>query len=513
MRHAQPAPPHKAPPAAARMNPPSPQSSAPQPWATGTALQFRAADPGGAVAAFARSHADCTARAGNRTGLPDRLKSGMESLSGIALDDVRVHRNSARPAQLQALAHTQGSEIHLGPGQERHLPHEAWHVVQQKQGRVRPTMQLGGTAINDDAGLEREADTMGARAFSSAAPAQRAVARQTRAPLDPPLQAVWRNTSLNEEYYQWDKPLAGLRWYLSKTGPDMYFIVENPNAQNRHVIPRQGTLATFDQWVESGLFSPIEADSSIDESPPVAPDRSSMNAKAYRPYVFGPVKHAFKGGRFQVSTAHYEKLDQDAFEGATGTAFSKPGSALKPGDTHPSLKQARNVGRYVYHLTTLRNLMMSPDTNDVKRGIFATGLDPSKGGGKGGASETSAVMKNEKLTTDSFRHSTGVVAVTTSATNIKMYASQRTEHTAEEFAAKDLPEEELMAREPVLLRFAITQAYHDAMEEDPVHSKDKTVRLIRGQLIAPDEIEALTSDGWQPLAALAKQIYTMFGMD
>ncbi|MDF2385715.1 DUF4157 domain-containing protein [Nostoc ellipsosporum NOK] len=125
------------------------------------------AAPRETIADYAASRALGVARTAagpNRTGLPDRLKSGMESLSGIALDDVRVHRNSARPARLQALAHTQGSEIHLGPGQERHLAHEAWHVVQQKQGRVRPTMQLGGTAINDDAGLEREADTMGARA-------------------------------------------------------------------------------------------------------------------------------------------------------------------------------------------------------------------------------------------------------------------------------------------------------------------------------------------------------------
>ncbi len=100
----------------------------------------------------------------NRTGLPDALKTGIESLSGMSLDDVRVRYNSARPAQLQALAYTQGSEIHVAPGQARHLPHEAWHVVQQKQGRVRPTMQLKGTAINDDAGLEHEADVMGARA-------------------------------------------------------------------------------------------------------------------------------------------------------------------------------------------------------------------------------------------------------------------------------------------------------------------------------------------------------------
>ncbi|HAP61901.1 MAG TPA: hypothetical protein DCR93_21180, partial [Cytophagales bacterium] len=34
-----------------------------------------------------------------------------------------------------------GTDIHLAPGQQKHLPHEAWHVVQQKQGRVKPTLQ------------------------------------------------------------------------------------------------------------------------------------------------------------------------------------------------------------------------------------------------------------------------------------------------------------------------------------------------------------------------------------
>lgn len=104
-------------------------------------------------------------QAPNRTGMPGQLKAGIEALSGMNMDHVRVHYNSDRPAQLQALAYAQGSDIHLAPGQEQHLPHEAWHVVQQAQGRVRPTMQMqGGVQVNDDAGLEREADVMGGRA-------------------------------------------------------------------------------------------------------------------------------------------------------------------------------------------------------------------------------------------------------------------------------------------------------------------------------------------------------------
>ncbi len=98
-------------------------------------------------------------------GLPGQLKSGIESLSGLAMDDVRVHYNSSKPAQLQAHAYAEGTDIHIAPGQERHLPHEAWHVVQQKQGRVKPTLQLKGIAVNDDSGLEREADVMGERAM------------------------------------------------------------------------------------------------------------------------------------------------------------------------------------------------------------------------------------------------------------------------------------------------------------------------------------------------------------
>ncbi len=105
----------------------------------------------------------------NTTGLPDNLKTGIEHLSGLSLNDVKVYRNSDKPAQLQAHAYAQGTEIHLGPGQEKHLPHEAWHVVQQKQGRVKPTMQMKGKVnINDDDGLEREADIMGNRALQLA---------------------------------------------------------------------------------------------------------------------------------------------------------------------------------------------------------------------------------------------------------------------------------------------------------------------------------------------------------
>ncbi|PIF29809.1 uncharacterized protein DUF4157 [Flavobacterium sp. 9] len=106
-------------------------------------------------------------RKANNTGLPNNLKSGIENLSGHSMDDVKVHYNSDKPAQLNAHAYAQGSDIHIASGQEKHLPHEAWHVVQQKQGRVKPNLQMKGKVnVNDDSGLEKEADVMGNKALN-----------------------------------------------------------------------------------------------------------------------------------------------------------------------------------------------------------------------------------------------------------------------------------------------------------------------------------------------------------
>lgn len=110
--------------------------------------------------------AELVQQVANKTGMSDGLKSGIESMSGMDMSDVRVHRNSAKPSQVGALAYAQGRDIHLGPGQEKHLPHEAWHVVQQAQGRVQPTTSVNGVPVNDSVSLEKEADVMGSKANS-----------------------------------------------------------------------------------------------------------------------------------------------------------------------------------------------------------------------------------------------------------------------------------------------------------------------------------------------------------
>lgn len=164
-------------------------------------------------------------------GLPEGLQTAMEAMAGFSLADVVVHRNSAEPTRLGALAFTRGNQIHVAPGQERHLPHEAWHVVQQKQGRVRPTLQMkSGAFINDDARLEREADTMGVKALAGAAtpvsgPWQMASRPEGPAQLRLPAagqavtQCVWIDSAA--KYYRWDKLLGGLQWYFDP-GADKY---------------------------------------------------------------------------------------------------------------------------------------------------------------------------------------------------------------------------------------------------------------------------------------------------
>ena len=131
--------------------------------------------------------------------LPARLRAGIERLSGQPMGDVRVHYDSAEPARVGAHAHTAGSEIHLAPGQERHLPHEAWHAAQQKQGRVRATGLIAGRALNEDHALESEADRMGAaalrpgaRAAAVASPARAGVSRHAATGGPPAIQRAKR---------------------------------------------------------------------------------------------------------------------------------------------------------------------------------------------------------------------------------------------------------------------------------------------------------------------------------
>lgn len=108
----------------------------------------------------------------NNTGIPDAVKQRMEDSFGTDFSSVRVHPESSKAPEVGALAYTQGSDIHFAPGQfkpdtsagQQLLGHELTHVIQQSEGRVQPTTEIGGMSVNDDVSLEHEADVLGAKA-------------------------------------------------------------------------------------------------------------------------------------------------------------------------------------------------------------------------------------------------------------------------------------------------------------------------------------------------------------
>lgn len=109
----------------------------------------------------------CKSSPRNTTGIPDRLKQRYESYLGMTFDGVRVHYNSDKPGQMQALAYTQADQVYIAPGQERHLGHELGHIVQQRRGQVRATGSLNGQAVNDSPALEHEADMIAKKVSST----------------------------------------------------------------------------------------------------------------------------------------------------------------------------------------------------------------------------------------------------------------------------------------------------------------------------------------------------------
>lgn len=189
-------------------------------------------------------------------------------MSGFSLADVVVHRNSAEPARLGAAAFAKDNQIHLAPGQERHLPHEAWHVVQQAQGRVRPTLQMkNGVPVNDDAGLEREADTMGAKALSAASliavdAANRARPRLSGCENPGALQAVWEPA--NQQTWHWDVPLSGVIWLTD--GRDYWFEIVGKEGNAYRPYAGKAKKLTHDKWKALGAQDAPQPAPAVEEN-------------------------------------------------------------------------------------------------------------------------------------------------------------------------------------------------------------------------------------------------------
>ncbi len=298
----------------------------------------------------------------NRTGLPDHLKAGVEALSGLSLDHVRVHRNSPKPAQVQAHAYAQGSEIHLAPGQEQHLPHEAWHVVQQMQGRVRATRQLQtATPINDEPHLEREAHRMGARAMSGTRVAMHVFTdhqhQQTKTDLLSKSHARHADgRALVQQQVQYHhasqefvpgERITGHNTRGNKAALKnlMKHRKEHPDPKERHANNEyENDVADEPMWVQDGLNIAHHI-SAITVQTAVAQFANALNERNEKPVVYSHAESAIDALIEGINPVDYKDQDElkefyvhasACYEGATST-FDAVKNVGKLGSNHEEL--------------------------------------------------------------------------------------------------------------------------------------------------------------------------------
>lgn len=286
----------------------------------------------------------------NQTGLPDALKSAVEQLSGQSLDDVRVRHGSPLAGQMQARAFARGRDIHIGPGQGQHLAHETWHVVQQKQGRVRPNGWLlhpqsgTRTPVNDSPQLEAEADRM-------AAAATRLSRRDT--PLQRrPLASVLLGSAAHVLQPVWYLH-KGLRIWV-KAGQD-----PPPGAVQEHFVLHRQTP----HMINPGSLGSSSYDSSAASTVTTAklaakdkaPGRNTLKSKAkavgadlYARSAKRPLKQLQQDAKFAASLASLlEQIAASALpknhETRVKAAFDKPG--FKPADYRKIIRGQDEISR------------------------------------------------------------------------------------------------------------------------------------------------------------------------
>ncbi|TCI90675.1 eCIS core domain-containing protein [Tenacibaculum sp. M341] len=277
----------------------------------------------------------------NKTGLPDNLKIGIENLSGYSMDDVKVHYNSSKPTQLRAHAYAQGTNIHVASGQERHLAHEAWHVVQQKQGRVKPTLQMkGGVNVNDDSKLEREADVMGDRALrgnhSVGKVSQSTKVNNTGAEI---AQMQWINDD-NLDYFKWDTLIEGVRWFSAKDEDLMYFLIEKPKESKRKYKKHQGIANAKPRadWV------------ALHGSDPLAEEDATVSDVNDRPFIHQgggmDKKYFWNGGEYGWLETSPEVIEREfkAYEALSSLNITLPRLIMTDGPTELRGKDGGSLG-------------------------------------------------------------------------------------------------------------------------------------------------------------------------
>lgn len=187
----------------------------------------RAAPDPSSAAGRGQRQVDATLRtdaARSSTGMPSDLLHKMERSFGADFSDVRIHADSAKASAVGAEAFAQGNDVHFAPGRfdphreesQALLGHELAHVVQQRDGRVGDGPQAKRSAhgsINDDHGLESEADAAGAKAArGELAPETARSQGGTRASGEAPMQLYTKVTSTQNPQF------GGGTWRVADDG-------------------------------------------------------------------------------------------------------------------------------------------------------------------------------------------------------------------------------------------------------------------------------------------------------
>lgn len=271
------------------------------------------------------------------TGLPNDLKASIEHLSGISMDDVKVHYHSYKPAQVHALAYTQGTNIYIAPGQERHLSHEAWHVVQQKQGRVPTLSQAKGRAINTDRALEKEAEVIGERT-KGLLNSTRALLPHGRKGPNPPSPLFFQETPLKT---------------LGKTGLEGMQIQRKVSTtygefETQTYVPQKLPLYRNTRLVGANLSLSFKPHASIREANvPIGLVQSvqtqTLTPNENQPGTFIPVQEK-EPIKQQRTTPKDIRIDQNTFANSQGKPLSEEEATGDP--------QAVRIASPLYHVSS-----------------------------------------------------------------------------------------------------------------------------------------------------------------
>ena len=131
----------------------------------------------GGIAATQDLEASINQARGGGQPLTKNIREPMEQGFGADFSRVKVHTDTQSDQlnrAIQAKAFTTGQDVFFRQGEynpgsrggQELIAHELTHVVQQNGGAVQPTMQMKEKVnVNDDVGMEREADVMGANAM------------------------------------------------------------------------------------------------------------------------------------------------------------------------------------------------------------------------------------------------------------------------------------------------------------------------------------------------------------